>query len=121
MRVRVYDSELRPNSGPGNARSIERSFDVRPAGKGRHRLELSGALGWRWAEPLCRGLARTRIAVRRGFALSVGDGLWRAAFELEAAEDGADPRQGSVRSVFGVLWVRLVVRRCRGSGGWGRW
>ena len=82
MRMRVFEP-IAPRA--------YRSFEVRPMGEGRHRLELAGAFDWRWADPLCRGLAQARVAVRRGFALRVGDGLWRAAFELEAASDGRDP------------------------------
>jgi len=99
MRVHVYEPVPRRGTGRGGlpvavdtgTATTHRSFEVRPMGAGRHRLELSGAFDWRWADPLCRGLARARIAVRRGFAIQLGDGLWRAAFELEAASDGADP------------------------------
>ena len=93
MRVRVYEPVPRPGVGPGavpvevaTAPAAHRSFEVRPMGAGRHRLELAGAFEWRWADPLCRGLARARIAVRRGFAVALADGSWRAAFQLEAGE-----------------------------------
>jgi hypothetical protein len=73
----------------------ERGFEVRRVGVDRHVLALWGHLGSRWADPLCRGLARAGLSIRRGFAvreegLDPGSG-WRARLEIEREAHSTDP------------------------------
>jgi len=73
----------------------ERGFEVRRVGADRHTLVLWGHLGGRWADPLCRGLARAGLSIRRGFAvrreeLDPASG-WRARFEIEREATSTDP------------------------------
>ena len=73
----------------------ERGFEVRRVGDDRHLLLLWGHLGGRWADPLCRGLARAGLSIRRGFAvrqeeLDPASG-WRARFEIQREAASTDP------------------------------
>src|SRR4030095_13310230 len=73
----------------------ERGFEVRKVGGERHVLALWGHLGARWADPLCRGLARAWLSIRRGFAVrqegpDPGSG-WRARLEIQREAHSTDP------------------------------
>lgn len=73
----------------------ERGFEVRRLGDHTHLLLLWGHLGGRWADPLCRGLARAGLSIRRGFAARREEGDpssgWRARFEIQREETSTDP------------------------------
>jgi len=93
MWVRATEHVPVPGGGSA-ARDGERGFEVRRLGRDRHLLALWGQLGPRWADPLCRGLARAGLAIRRGFAVrqsaEPGSG-WRARFEIEREATSTDP------------------------------
>lgn len=76
-------------------RDGERGFEVRRLAEDRHLLALWGHLGARWADPLCRGLARAGLSIRRGFAVRREDldpsSGWRARFEIERESTSTDP------------------------------
>jgi hypothetical protein len=73
----------------------ERGFEVRRVGSDRHLLVLWGHLGGRWADPLCRGLARAGLSIRRGFAVRREEegpaSGWRARLEILREETSTDP------------------------------
>ena len=73
----------------------ERGFEVRRLGSDRHLLILWGHLGARWADPLCRGLGRAGLSIRRGFAVRQQENDpssgWRARFEIVREEASTDP------------------------------
>ena len=73
----------------------ERGFEVRRVGANGHVLLLWGNLGGRWADPLCRGLARAGLSIRRGFAvrreeLDPASG-WHARLEIQREAASTDP------------------------------
>jgi hypothetical protein len=80
--------------GVAAPRDGERGFEVRRIARDRHLLALWGQLGPRWADPLCRGLARAGLGIRRGFAVrqqpDPASG-WRARFEIERESSSTDP------------------------------
>ena len=82
-------------AGGAIPRDGERGFEVRRLGDDRHLLALWGDLGARWADPLCRGLSRAGLAIRRGFAVRREDSDpasgWRARFEIAREEASTDP------------------------------
>jgi hypothetical protein len=86
--VPVLGSDAVPRDG-------ERGFEVRRLAGDRHLLTLWGSLGARWADPLCRGLARAGLGIRRGFAVRREDhdpaSGWRARFEIERESTSTDP------------------------------
>jgi hypothetical protein len=73
----------------------ERGFEVRRLAEERHQLLLWGHLGSRWADPLCRGLARAGLSIRRGFAVRLDErdpaSGWRARFDILREETSTDP------------------------------
>jgi hypothetical protein len=88
MFVRVHDLP----GGPSGRRSRleQRSYEIHRLPGGLFRLVLAGRLPRRWADPLCRGLARERLSIRRGFARLAPDG-WHAELELARAAGSTDP------------------------------
>jgi hypothetical protein len=85
--VPVFDG-LIPRDG-------ERGFEVRRLSRDRHLLTLWGRLGGRWADPLCRGLARAGLSIRRGYAVRHGGGEswnpWHARLEIVREDPSTDP------------------------------
>jgi hypothetical protein len=81
--------------GGGVPHEGERGFEVRRLGEDRHLLVLWGNLGARWADPLCRGLARAGLSIRRGYAARTDEhdpaSGWRARFEILREESSTDP------------------------------
>jgi hypothetical protein len=73
----------------------ERGFEVRRLSRDLHLLTLWGRLGGRWADPLCRGLARAGLSIRRGYAVRSGRGErgspWQARMEIVREEPSTDP------------------------------
>lgn len=93
MWVRTTEHVPVPGSGT-LPRDGERGFEVRRLSGDRHLLVLWGQLGPRWADPLCRGLARAGLGVRSGFAVRQSDDPssgWRARFEILRDEASTDP------------------------------
>jgi hypothetical protein len=91
----VRTTEHLPSNVARAPSEVERGFEVRRLGGGRHQLELWGRLGAHWAEPLCRGLARAGLSISRGFALrrehaDPASG-WRGRFEIVREEPSTDP------------------------------
>jgi hypothetical protein len=89
MWVRTTEHVPHPNAGP----EAQRGFQVTRNEAGREVLELWGPLETGWADPLCRGLSRAGISIRRGFALCTPEPnpVWHARFELERGEVSSDP------------------------------
>ena len=86
MFVRVHDQP-----GSGEARRLEqRSYEIQPLPDGLFRLALAGSLPRRWADHLCRGLARERLSIQRGFA-RLGSAGWRAELMLARETGAPDP------------------------------
>jgi hypothetical protein len=73
----------------------ERGFEVRRVGADGHVLLLWGRLGGRWADPLCRGLARAGLGIRRGFAVRREEqdpaSGWHARLEIQREAASTDP------------------------------
>ena len=92
----VRATEHVPVSSGGSAPfEGERGFEVRRVGSDGHLLLLWGHLGGRWADPLCRGLARAGLSIRRGFAVRREEqdpaSGWRARFEIQREATSTDP------------------------------
>ncbi|MDH3686568.1 MAG: hypothetical protein OEP95_10095 [Myxococcales bacterium] len=77
---------------PAASADTQRGFQVTRSGGGEI-LELWGPLEPGWADPLCRGLSRAGVSIRRGFALCTRESVpvWHTRFELQRDEDSTDP------------------------------
>jgi len=84
----VRTTEHTPEAGS----DAQRGFQVTRSG-GCELLELWGPLEPGWADPLCRGLSRAGVSIRRGFALRTLEPIpvWHSRFELERDEISTDP------------------------------
>jgi hypothetical protein len=91
----VRTTEHVPVLGGTAPRDGERGFEVRRVSRDRHLLTLWGGLGGRWADPLCRGLARAGLSIRSGYAVRHGSGEswnpWHARLEIVREHPSTDP------------------------------
>jgi hypothetical protein len=90
MFVRVSDIPWRAREGT-SGRPAQRGYEIHPFEGGRHHLEIWGRLPRNWADRLCRGLARSGIAIVRGFARRDAEAGWIASFDLERSPRAGDP------------------------------
>jgi hypothetical protein len=100
MFVRVHDH-------PGARRCEQRSYEIQPLPGGLFGLALAGSLPRRWADHLCRGLARERLSIRRG-AARLGPAGWRAELVLAREAGAPDPLL--------VDYLALALRAPRDAG-----
>lgn len=89
MWVRTTEHMPRPGAGE----HAQRGFQVTRTDEGGEIVELWGPLETGWADPLCRGLSRAGVSIRRGFALCTPEPtpVWHIRFELERDEQSTDP------------------------------
>ena len=89
MWVRTTEHTPRAGAGPDS----QRGFQVTRNDDGSELLELWGPLESGWADPLCRGLSRAGVSIRRGFALCTNGPVpvWHTRFELERDDESTDP------------------------------